>query len=49
MLQKLGSDETFLDAVYFSDEAKFHLDAIVNRYNCRIWSSQPSAEIIEHL
>jgi hypothetical protein len=35
MLQKIDSDETFLDSVYFSDEATFHVNGIVNRHNCR--------------
>lgn len=29
MLHKIGSDETFPDTAYFSDEAKLHLDVIV--------------------
>jgi hypothetical protein len=48
MLQKIDSDETFLDSVCFSDKAAFHLDDIVNMCNCRTWGSQPPQEIIEH-
>jgi hypothetical protein len=47
ILQKIGSDETLLVFVCFSDEAKFHLDGVVSRRNCRIRCSQPPQEIKE--
>jgi hypothetical protein len=31
ILQKIGSEETFLDS-FFSDKAKSHLDGIMNRH-----------------
>jgi hypothetical protein len=46
MLQKVSSDETFLDSVCFSDGATFHLDGTVNRRNCRIQGGQSTQEII---
>jgi hypothetical protein len=48
MLQKIGSDETFLDSLCFSYEAVFHFGSTMNRHNCRIRISQPPQEIIDH-
>lgn len=36
MLQKISSDETFPDSVCFPNEAKFHLDDIMNRHSYTI-------------
>jgi hypothetical protein len=47
MLHKIDSAESS-STVSLSDEATFHLNCIVNRYNCRIWRSQPPQVIIEH-
>lgn len=38
----------FTLTVSFFDEAAFHLNGIVSRYNRRIWSSQPPQVIIDH-
>jgi hypothetical protein len=48
MLQKIDSEEIFLDPVCFSDGPIFYLKGIVNRHNCRIWGSQAPHEIIKH-
>lgn len=48
ILQKVGSDETLLDSVRFSDEAELHLVGVVRRRSCRIRSSQPPQEVTEH-
>jgi hypothetical protein len=40
MLERIVVSPNFLHQVCFSDEVKFHVSAIVNRYNSRIWGSQ---------
>ena len=37
----------FLDGVWFSDEAHFHLTGQVNTQNCRIWASAPPDTLLE--
>ena len=39
---KLSDNPDFLQQVWFSDEAHFHLDGGVNSQNCRIWASEKS-------
>ena len=38
--QKCQSDPAFLENIWFSDEAHFHLDGGVNTQNCRIWAAE---------
>jgi hypothetical protein len=40
MLERIDASPDFLHQVCFLDEATFHVNGIVNRYNCRIWGSQ---------
>ncbi|PNF20655.1 hypothetical protein B7P43_G03020, partial [Cryptotermes secundus] len=39
-LERIDASPDFLRQVCFSDEATFHVNGAVNRYNCRIWGSQ---------
>ncbi|KFM68878.1 hypothetical protein X975_02434, partial [Stegodyphus mimosarum] len=39
MLRRIEDDAEFLKCIMFSDEASFHLSAIVNRHNVCIWGS----------
>ena len=36
-LETVAEDDGFVDRIFFSDEALFHLDGAVNRHNCRYW------------
>jgi hypothetical protein len=36
----MNASSDFLRQVRFSDEAMFHVNGVVNMYNCRIWGSQ---------
>ena len=48
MLHKLDSDPPgFLKCVCFSDESTFHVSALINRHNSRIWGSQNPHETYE--
>lgn len=38
ILQKISTQNNFLDSLVFSDEATFCLNGTVNRHNCRYWS-----------
>jgi hypothetical protein len=40
ILEKIVASPDFLRQVYFSDEATFHDNATLNKYNCRIWGIQ---------
>jgi hypothetical protein len=40
MLERIDSSHDFLRQVCFSGEVTFHVNGVVNRYNCRIWGSQ---------
>jgi hypothetical protein len=40
MLEKTVTSPDLLHQASFSNKATFHVNGIVNRYNCRIWSSQ---------
>jgi hypothetical protein len=39
MLERTDASPDFLCQVRFADEATFHVNGVVNRYNCRIWGS----------
>lgn len=40
-------DPTFLDNIFFSDEAHFNLSGSVNRQNCRFWGTENPHEVQE--
>jgi hypothetical protein len=40
MLERTDTSPDFLCQVCFSDEATFHANGVVNRYNYRIWGSR---------
>jgi hypothetical protein len=40
VLERIDVSPDFLHQVCFSDEVAFHVNGVVNRYNCRIWGSQ---------
>jgi hypothetical protein len=40
MLERIDASPDFLHQVCFSDEVTFHVNGVVNRYNCRFWGSQ---------
>ena len=39
-LEKFKNDPHLVDHVFWSDEARFDRDGIVNRHNCTYWSSE---------
>lgn len=47
MIEKL-EEEGFDDRLVFSDEATFHVNCKVNKYNTRIWVIQNPPKILEH-
>lgn len=47
-MQEAIQDENFTSLLVFSDEATFHLNRKVNRYNVRIWGTNNPHTIIEH-
>lgn len=47
MLSRIDDDNTYLDRLCFSDEAKFTLHGKVNRHNCVIWGYSNPKEFIE--
>lgn len=49
MLNGIDDNPNFLQRVLFTDEATFHINGSVNRYNCRIWGSQQPNEIQEYV
>jgi hypothetical protein len=51
MLNKIDDDNdgTFLCQICFIDEASFHMNGCVIRYNCRIWGSVQPNEIREYV
>ena len=44
---KMEEDEDWIDNVWFSDEAHFHLDGHVNSKNCVFWGTQPPQEVLQ--
>jgi hypothetical protein len=40
MLERTDMSPDFLHQVCFSDEVRFHINGVVNRYNCRTWGSE---------
>ncbi|VVC27896.1 Hypothetical protein CINCED_3A008659 [Cinara cedri] len=40
MLIRMDENENFIQNVWMSDEAHFHLDGFVNNQNCRYWSEE---------
>jgi len=49
MFDKMENEEDYLNTVLFSDEATFNLSGKVNRHNERIWGTEDSHEIVEHV
>ncbi|CAF2008707.1 unnamed protein product [Rotaria magnacalcarata] len=39
-LEKFNNDPNLIDHVFWSDEAKFNRNGVVNRHNCMYWSSE---------
>jgi hypothetical protein len=44
MFSEIDDKEGYLQLIMFADEATFHINGYVNRYNCRIWGSQEPNE-----
>ena len=44
---KMEEDEDWIDNVWFSDEAHFHLDGQFNSKNCVFWGTQPPQEVLQ--
>jgi hypothetical protein len=40
ILERIDASPDFVRQVCFLDKTTFHVNGVVNRYNCRIWSSQ---------
>ena len=38
--EKLENDPHFVDHIFWSDEARFSRNGVVNRHNCTYWSSK---------
>jgi hypothetical protein len=47
MLERFGSTPDFLRQVCFFHEASFHVNGVLKRFNCRIWSSHNQHVICE--
>jgi hypothetical protein len=39
-LEKFKNDPNLIDHIFWSDEARFDRNAVVNRHNCTYWSSE---------
>ena len=46
-LEKCAAKPSFLNCVWWSDEAHFHLNGLVNRQNYRFWGKDRPREVIE--
>ncbi|KAF5288196.1 hypothetical protein FQA39_LY03964 [Lamprigera yunnana] len=44
MLNKIDDDESYI----FSDEAAFHINSCINRYNCWIWRAQQPNKVFQY-
>ena len=47
--KRLEHDPQWINQVWFSDEAHFHLNGVVNRQNFRYWGTEKPEEIAERL
>lgn len=47
LLQRFQEDPSFIDHVFFSDEAHFNLSGYVNKQNCRFWATENPQNIHE--
>ena len=46
-LKKTAADSDFLEGIWFSDEAHFHLTGQVNSQYCQLWASELPDAVIE--
>ena len=44
---KMEEDENWINNVWFSDEAHFHLDGYVNSKNCVFWGTELPQEVLQ--
>ena len=44
---KMEEDEDWLDNVWFTDEAHFHLEGYVSSKNCVFWGTEPPQEVLQ--
>jgi hypothetical protein len=49
MLSEIDDNEGYLQRVMFTDEATFHINCCVNRYNCKIWGLWQPNEFFEYV
>ena len=47
ILPRIDDDNDYLNKVFFSDEATFHVSGKVNKHNIRIWGSENPCEVVE--
>ena len=47
ILQCIDDDNDYLNSVFFSNKATFHVPGKVNKHNIRIWGSENSSEVVE--
>lgn len=47
LLDTVDGDPTLLDRIFWSDEATFQLNGLVNRHNCVYWSETNPHFVIE--
>jgi hypothetical protein len=49
ILYHIEEDMTYLNRIYSSDKATFHMCGTMNRHNCHIWGSKNNPhEVTEH-
>jgi len=46
---KMENEDDYLNKIVFSDEATLHLSGKFNRHTVRIWGTENSHEIVEHV
>ena len=45
--EKMDTNDTWINNVWFSYEAHFYLNGSINSQNCRVWSSEPPDAVNE--
>ena len=47
--QEIENDNDWVKSVWFTDEAHFYLNGIINSQNCRLWGKDVANEVNERL
>ena len=48
ILERIAMDPAYLENVFFTDEATFHISGFVNRQNVRIWGKENPREVRQY-